>query len=214
MTCQRVCRRALEIVNPTDRQQALDYLQRELRNDAPADVEFVAAFTGRPLEREGNMSLFRFTASLGGQAVERYWVVSGQTEPNYYPHWELSPDDVHALHLGTRFMLVMGISSLPLNELPSDLDKNIASFIGSIAPSATVTEIRPVVAFQVEQHRYAVARVFLAGEDVYVFGLDCPPGVDRDVHLPPHVVFRRHLGRAIRLEMEDEARQERRNGAR
>ena len=40
-------------------------------------------------------------------------------------------------------------------------------------------------------------------ETVYVFGGDLPLGIYRQIHLPPQVVYRVHLGNVLRLEIED-----------
>lgn len=179
---------------------AIEYLREALRADAPTLVQFEASFAGTPLEGEGDMSVFTFAASIGGQPEARYWVVAGRTQPNHYPDWGLTPDQVYELHLGTRFMLVMEVSSLPEEKLPDELADRITAFIATVAPAEAVSDIRAAAAFRVEDATYAVCRARIADEEVYVLGLDCPPGIYREAHLPPHVVFRRHLGYLIRRE--------------
>ncbi len=84
-----------------------------------------------------------------------------------------------------------------------DLADQVRSFIGTVAPHEPVTDIEPAAAFSVEDEVYAVCRANIARESVYVMGLACPAGIYRDTHLPPHVVFRRHIGQLIRLESDN-----------
>lgn len=181
---------------------ALDYLKEALAQDAPQSLALETSYSGRPLEREGDMSVFSFQASIGGQPEDRYWVVAGQTSANHYPHWGLTPEQVYELHLGTRFMLVMEVSSVPIGELPGDFPQQIEDFIGSVAPGEPVSDIEPAAAFLVADEVYAICRASVAGETVYVLGMKAPPGIYRDTHLLPHVVFRLHIGRHIRREAE------------
>ncbi|NOT00798.1 MAG: hypothetical protein HOP29_09240 [Phycisphaerales bacterium] len=181
-------------------QQALAYLKTQLGDAVPSELTFEGEFDERPLEREGAVAVFSFTAAIGGHAVERYWVVAGETEPNYYPHWGLSPDDAYNLHVGTRFMLVVGVSTVALDKLPPDALDRVTVFIGSAVPGAAVSGLAPAAAFQVEEQWHVVYRAKIGEEQAYVLGYDCPPGIYRDVNLPPHVVYRRHLGMLIRYE--------------
>ena len=179
---------------------AMDYLKKALSQDAPRNIVLEGNFPGRPLEREGEMSVFSFETSIGGQPADRYWVVAGQTPANHYPHWGLTHEQVYELHLGTRFMLVMEVSSVPVGELPPDLPRQIQDFIGSVAPGETVSDIEPAAAFLVGDDVYAICRARISEEPVYVLGMKAPPGIYRDTQLPPHVVFRLHIGKHIRRE--------------
>jgi hypothetical protein len=62
-----------------------------------------------------------------------------------------------------------------------------------------------VAAFAAEGAVHAVCRVTVADEEVYVVTADAPPGIYRQTHLPPHVVYRLHLGKLIRAEREEPA---------
>jgi hypothetical protein len=176
------------------------YLADILGDDAPESLEHDATYLGQPLENEGDMSVFSFNASVGGDDEASYFVVAGQTEPNYYPSWGLSPEQMYDLHLGTRFMLVMEVSAVPAESLPDDLADQVRAFIGTVAPGYDPTEIRAMAAFNVAGEIFAVCSARIDEEEVYVFCLASPPGIYRDVHLPPQVVFRLHMGQLIRRE--------------
>ncbi len=195
----------------THEQQARDFLTQQLQTNAPKEITHVASFAGEPLENEGDMSLFRFNARIGNDEQAEYWVVSGQTQPNYYPDWDLPADDVYSLHLGTRFMLVMEIAIVHDVDVTKEQRAAITTFIETVAPGETVAELATAAIFRAGDDLLGVFRATIAGENVYILGLDCPPGIYRDVHLPPHVILRRHLGKLIRIEAEQDAAPSRRN---
>ena len=79
--------------------------------------------------------IYLFDADLAGTGPVDYYVVVGLTEPNYYPAGGLEADDAFVLHLGTRFMLVMGIG-LAGDERLKDYDAvaDTRQIVGSVAP--------------------------------------------------------------------------------
>jgi hypothetical protein len=188
----------------THEQLAREYLNREFGTDAPDQLRPIATYNQRPLEGEGAVSVFSFTAARGGNSPESFYVIAGETEPNYYPDWGLSPEDLYNVHLGTRFMLVLDVTQLPLEELAPSLESEIALLLAGVAPGEPIAEFRPVAAFCMEGQRHAVCRLRLADEELYVLGGDLPLGIYRRIDLPPRVVYRLHLGKVIRMEEEEE----------
>jgi hypothetical protein len=186
-------------------QHALAYLREQLGSDAPTVLKFAARFDQTALEREGPMSVFAFDASVGGNPSQACYVVSGRTVPNYYPAYGLPPEEIYHVHLGTRFMLVVGVGQLPLTELPASLEQEFTDQIARIAPGEPLREFRPVTAFQFSEEgqtqRHAVCRLRIAEEEVYLIGGDLPLGIYRTVELPPHIVYRLHLGNVIQQEI-------------
>lgn len=183
---------------------AREYLSRELGDAAPDTLVHLARFSEGALEGEDDMSVFSFSASLGGNPPESFHVVAGQTVPNYYPGWNLSPEEIYTLHLGTRFMLVMEIQQAPLERLPASLEADVADQLTRVAPAEPLSAFRPVAAFQLEDQLHAVCRLRIAHEEVYLLAGDLPLGIYRRIDLPPHVVYRLHLGTIIRREATDE----------
>lgn len=91
------------------REQARTYLRRELRDLAPADLHLVGCFDEAPLEGEGRAAVFTIelpAAGAGGWEPCHY-VIAGQTEPDYFTRYGLTPDEAYSFHIGGRFMLVM-----------------------------------------------------------------------------------------------------------
>lgn len=187
----------------THEQMARDYLAREFGADPPAALHPVASYDEHPLETEGAVTVFSFTAARGGNPPEAYYVVAGETEPNYYPQWGLAPDDLYSVHLGTRFMLVLEVTQLLPEELPP-MEAEIAQLLDSVAPGEPIDDFRPVAGFSLEGQRHVVCRLRLGGEELYVLGGDLPLGIYRRVDLPPHVIYRLHLGKVIRMEEGEE----------
>lgn len=181
-------------------QMALDYLRAVLRDDAPQRVVPVATFDEAPLEGEGKATVFAFNASLGGNPEEPFYVVAGQTVANYYPQWGLDADQIYSVHLGTRFMLVVEVRQLDLEQVPPTLERDVLEALAGVLPGETVSDVKPVMAFTAEDQTHVVCRAHVAGEDVYVMAADLPPGIYREIHLPPHVVYRWHLGSVVRME--------------
>ncbi|MBI4581184.1 MAG: hypothetical protein HY718_15890 [Planctomycetes bacterium] len=185
------------------KQMALDFLAGELGRDAPRDLTAAATFDEHPLEKEGCVTVFAFDASIGGNPVEPFYVVAGETSTNYYPQWGLDPEQIYDVHLGTRFMLVVEVQQLPLAELPPTLESDARDRLAGVVPGAPVAEFRPVAAFVAEGHKHAVCRARIADEEVHVLAGDLPLGIYRLINLPPHVVYRLHLGNIIRMERDD-----------
>lgn len=190
--------------------QARAYLAGQFGDRAPAALEHVAQFDGEPLEGEGATTLFRFNAAPDGGEPRRFWVAAGRTQPNYYPDCGLDAQDMYCLHLGTRFMLVIEVSQLPPDRVPANAEAWFKEFLARLAPGAVIESVDILAAFAVGEEIYAVARARVAGETIIVFGIDAPPGVCRETHLPPHILIRRHVGRLILREWEEERRKPRR----
>lgn len=189
---------------------AFDYLAQTLGARAPGVLTLKASYGGKPLEGEGRIALFAFEADLSAADSNLHWVAAGETTANYYPDWGLSADEMYSVHLGTRFMLVMGVSQLPPSAMPEQAEIRIAvdELFTRIAPGESVEIIEPAALFGVEDERHLVLRLRIANEEVYALTMDCPAGIYRDTHLAPQVVYRRHLGHLIRREMADAVERE------
>ena len=192
------------------RDYALAYLAEQLRSAAPPALVNPVLFPRSPLEGEGPTVLFGFTADRSGRGKERYHVFVGRTEPNYYPVFDLNAEEAFDLHLGTRFMLVMGVALLDESSAgPSpgrssarayDAAADARSIVDRVSPGAAIEDLTIAAMFDVDGEIHAVLRCRIAGEPVYIMGRDAPPGFSRRVDLPAQVVFRLHLGHVLRHE--------------
>lgn len=203
--------------NPDYKTAALAFLTQELGSRAPQSVGEPTPFDEQPLDGEGLSAVLSFDLPPANGVVcatdydPRHYVVVGETEPNYFPVYQFSPDEAYSVHLGTRFLLQMQARGLDLAAEPEGSREQMRAFIKGATPNATLESDELVSLFQVTNQHFAVYRLSLNGETVYFVGLDCPPGFYRLIDLPPQVVLRLHLGQLVRLEAqsgeEDETRE-------
>lgn len=188
------------------RESALDYLRQVLGDATPSSLVEIGRLKQSPLEGEGALTAFAFSAAVGGDETRQYVVVAGETEPNYYPAWNLSPDEYLRLHLGTRFMLVMQIAQVPHEDTFAAL-QDMRGQLGGAVPGQPIEPLSAAAAFALDDQRHLVARCRIGAEPVYLLGGDLPLGIYRQVDLPPHVIYRLHLGTILCMESDpvDEA---------
>lgn len=187
------------------RSLALSYLSAQLGAHAPAELGAARLFDASVLEGEGRVAVFEFDASPGGGERGAYFVVVGETEPNYFPRWTLTAEEQFRVHLGTRFMLVVGIGQARDEEWAGyEPLGDVERMAGQVAPGARVTEARAAAMFRAGEELHAVCRCRIGGEEVYALTRDAPPGFYRRCELPPHVVYRLHLGTLLERERDEE----------
>jgi hypothetical protein len=183
---------------------AREYLARELGPRAPARLLPEGRFDERPLEGEGATAIFSFDMQgrpgCAAEADARHYVAVGQTEPNYFPAYGLDPDEAYSLHIGTRFMLTMGVQRVEAELEPPQARQALRVFVARYAAGAELTGVELAGLFRCEEAYFAVYRLRLAGEELYCMGADCPPGFYRCTQYPPQMALRLHLGGVIRAE--------------
>lgn len=183
------------------RDAALAYLRQVLASRAPAQLGRHHVFETSPLEGEGPIALFEFELPSAANPHERYFVAVGQTEPNYYAALDLSPEDMFALHLGTRFMLVLGVALMPNPDHAGfDLEKAVRDLVWSIRHGEPIGDVTWAAAFDVEGQMHGVARCRVGQDPVYAFVADAPPGFSTQVDIAPQTAYRIHIGRALLAE--------------
>lgn len=181
--------------------RGLAFLREQLGEAAPPSLSYPVIFPRSPLEGDGPCVVFRFVADLGGGGPENYYLVTGQTEPNYYPAYGLDPDEAFSLHLGTRFMLVLGVAQRdPLPDDEYDPSRDARSIVDRVAPEASLEEVRVAALLDVDGSLHAVLRCRIGREEAYIMGREAPPGFSRRVDLPPLVAYRLHVGSVLRVE--------------
>lgn len=194
---------------PQWREFALAYLREQFGPHAPRELGEAAFFDGSVLEGDGRVVIMPFTAAPGGGESAEFWVVVGQTESNYYPRWGLSADDAFRVHVGTRFMLVLGVAQIDAGDY--DPRRDVARMLAQVAPGEAAESVSLAAMFAVGDQRHAVARVRVGGVEAYAMTADCPPGFSTRVDLAPHVAYRLHLGGLLLAEHDNERRAARRD---
>jgi len=179
---------------------ALEYLAAQLKDAAPKTVRSPVVFSNAPLEGDGPVVIFSFIMNRGGRGDEPHYVVVGQTESNYYPAYGLDADEAYSLHLGTRFMLVMGVAQAAQPAGDYDAFCDARAIADRVAPGTALEAVSVAATFDVDGQFHAVLSCRLAGERIYIMGRDSPTGFSRRVDLLPQVVYRLHIGHVLRSE--------------
>lgn len=180
---------------------ALEYLRDQLANDAPIALGKGKFFPNSPLEGEGFTVIFPFQSQRGAPADTNFYVAVGPSRNNYYPAYGLAMDEAYDLHLGTRFMLVMGIAlRSPVPDDDFEIQREARRVVDRIAPQAVIDDLELAASFDVDGQFHAVLRCKMAGRPVYIFAGDAPIGFSEKMSLPPAVAYRMQLGRVLRHE--------------
>ncbi len=182
------------------RDYALEYLRSQLGQAAPMELGEPAFLERSPLAGEGPLVVFPFRAALDGRHLEEYRVVVGCTEPNYYPAYNLSPEETLDLHLGTRFMLVLGVAQYRRADDAYDPMQDAQSIVARVAPGRPIEDLSIAAAFAVDEQVHTVLRCRIDGTPVYIMARDAPWGFCERADLPPQVAYRLHLGQVLRRE--------------
>lgn len=183
------------------RSYALHYLRDQLRADAPAVLGDAHLFPASPLDGEGAVFVFPFSARHGSALDHDYYVVVGRTEPNYYPAYGLTPQEAFELHLGTRFMLVLGVAQRPpAPEDDFDMNRDARLIVDRVAPGVPIEDLALVASFDVEGLLHAVLKCRIKDTDAYIMAASAPMGFCTRTDLPPQVAYRLHIGHALRRE--------------
>lgn len=184
---------------------ALVYLRDQLASDAPAALGKGRLFPNSPLEGEGFTVIFPFQSQRGIPGDTNFYVAVGPAHNNYYPAYGLSMDEAYDLHLGTRFMLVMGIAQRgPAPDDDFEIQREARRVVERIAPQAVTDDLELAASFDVDGQFHAVLRCRMAGRLVYIFAGDAPIGFSEKTSLPPPVAYRMHLGHVLRHEANPE----------
>jgi len=185
---------------PAWRDHALEYLRSQLGGAAPSELGEPAFLERSPLAGEGAMVVFPFRAAVDGRHEEEYRVVVGRTEPNYYPGYNLSLEETFDLHLGTRFMLVLGVAQYRCADDSYDPLEDARSIVARVAPGRPIEDLDIAAAFAVDDQVHTVLRCRIDGTPVYIMARDAPLGFNERTDLPPQVAYRLHLGQVLRRE--------------
>jgi hypothetical protein len=190
--------------------QAREYLAEQLGERAPRQVQLAAVYDEKPLAGEGRTALFSFRLEPANDVVAQqaavldYYAAVGDTESNFYPAYGFSADDAYSLHIGTRFMLGMGVTLVEAAEEPPHARDAIVGIVHDHLPDAVVGEAKLATLMRCQDQLFAVYRLNVDDEPVYYMGADLPPGFYRLTEHPPQVALRLHLGKVIRHEARSE----------
>lgn len=194
------------------RARALSYVRGQFGETAPEALREHRLFPMSPLDGDGATLIFRFEADRSGQGAMPYYVVVGQTETNYYDGTNLDFDEAFSLHLGTRFMLVLGVAQVKdepevmgPDDKPYDIERDARLIVNRVAPDAPIRDVTLAALFDVAGQRHAVIRASVSNQDVYIMGRDAPLGFSQRTDLPAPMAYRLHIGGVLRKEPNPES---------
>lgn len=191
---------------------AVAFVREHFGDSAPLTLGEHHLFPLSPLDGDGPTLVIRFDADRSGSGSQPYYVVVGQTEPNYYDGDKLSFEEAFSLHLGTRFMLVLGVAQVKNeketqgpDDKPYDVEKDARLIVDRVAPASPLTDVSLAALFDVGGERHAVIRARIADLEVYIMGRDAPFGFSLRTDLPAPLAYRLHIGGVLRTEPKPEA---------
>ena len=185
---------------------ALEYLREQLGERAPKSLTLAGSFEEEPLPGEGAVKLFIFDIEPSNAVAtcaagdRRHFVVVGATQPNYSPLFGMNSDDAYSLHIGTRFLLEVGVEKLAIEDEPAPFRAHMEHFVRGCNPAAEIGAAECVLLFRCDEQQFAVYRLEIARRPAYFIGGDLPPGFYELTEHPPQVALRLHLGKLIRAE--------------
>jgi hypothetical protein len=190
---------------------AVEYLQLQLGEHAPRYLTHELSIHERPLEGEGAVEVFSFPFDPAGKegcgpGEMRFFVVVGATEPNYFPGYGLQPDEAYSMHIGTRFMLEMGISRIDSTQEDAIDHELMRELVRGTNPTATLEHEELVARFRCVEQTFAIYRLRISGLSAMLICGDITPGYYSLTDYPPQVTLRLHLGNLIRQEAREEQR--------
>lgn len=184
---------------------AVDYLLQHLGERGPRYLRLEQEFVESPLEGEGPTALFSFDLEPGDAAEcaavpRRHYVAAGATQPNFFPAYGMTPDDAYSLHVGTRFMLELGIQKIDDSFEPPGARAAMRKVVAQHAPGTPIADEQLAALFKCDDSYFAVYRVRIGDLERYFMGADCPHGFYDMTEHPPQAALRLHLGKLIRRE--------------
>lgn len=184
------------------------FLAAQFGPRAPGELTIALIVEENPLEGEGRTAIFRFDLEPGPGAAKSpgcatadrgHYVAVGATTPNYFPAYDLPPDDAYSFHIGTRFMLEMEIQRVDSGLEPPGARDGLRRFLTARGLALDTAEELAAL-FRCEDDYFAVYRVSIGGVGYYFMGADCPAGFHAMTRHPPQAALRLHLGKLIRRE--------------
>lgn len=177
------------------RTKAVKVLKEDFDPDASYSLNLERTFEKHPLLEEHQLSaLFSFHPTPD----DRFFVVVGSALPMIYPDYDLTPDDLWAVHIGMEYFIKLGVAEDP--------DRKSPKFLAYLKMVSTV--------FQEQLYIYKpdtvkIEKVYLLNEQRHVVGSatfedkkyswivgDIPHFVYKK-ELPPQITWSLHMGRIL-----------------
>jgi hypothetical protein len=177
------------------KQKAIDQLKEEFDPDLDYDLKLVQTFENHPLKDPGVAVLFSFHPHPGQN--DQFFIFQGNALPMIYPDWNLTPEELWALDIGTEYFLNMGVTE----EKPE-----LSKLLAYVKMVATVFQEQLYITlngppkiekvYSLADQRHVVGRTTF-DEKVYSWIVGDIPHFVYKKDLPPQAIWSLHMGRIL-----------------
>jgi hypothetical protein len=175
--------------------KALDVLREDFDPDLDCELKLEQTFEKHPLKEENQLTaLFSFQPNND----ERFFVFVGDVLPMIYPDYDLSAEDLWAVHIGMEYFIKMGVAEDP--------DRKSPKFLAYLKMVSTVFQEQLYI-FKPDSVK--IEKVYILNNQRHVVGYaafedkkyswivgDIPHFVYKK-ELPPQIIWSLHMGRIL-----------------
>lgn len=177
-------------------QEAVNFLKKEFHPDLDYQLKLESTFQRHPLKGEIQTSLFSFNVDTG--EPQHFYIFTGDTAPMIYPEWDLTQDELWAVHLGTEYFIEQGVtedSERKPHMLLTYL-KMVATLFQEQLYIMKTDSVKIEKVYKFNDQRHVVGHAeFNEKKYSWIVGDITHFVYKKD--LPPHVIWALHMGRIL-----------------
>ena len=177
------------------RQQAHQVLQEDFDPHGTYELTLEKTFEKHPLLDEHKLSAI---FSLHPNPDDRLFVVVGSALPMIYPDYDLTSDDLWAVHVGMEYFIKMGVHEDPDRKSPKFLAylKMVSTVFQEQLYIYKPDSVKIEQVYMLKEQRHVVGNAtFEEKEYSWIVG-DIPHFVYKK-KLPPQITWSLHMGRIL-----------------
>lgn len=177
-------------------QQALTVLKEDFDPNIDYDLHLERTFTSHPFHEQTVTALFSFTPYPGKE--EKFYVFAGSSVPMIYPSYDLTTDELWAVHIGLEYFIKMGVTE--------ETERNFTRLLTYVKMVSTVFQeqlyitlnstpkVEKIYVLQDQKHVIGKATF---DEKVYSWIVGDIPHFVYKKDLPPQIIWALHMGRIL-----------------
>jgi hypothetical protein len=177
------------------KQKAIDVVHEDFNPDLKCEMHLEKTFEKHPLKEGEQLSaLFSFEP----QPKEKFFVFVGNVLPMIYPDYDLSPDDLWAVHIGMEYFIKMGVTEDPDRKSPKFLAylKMVSTVFQEQLYIYKPDSVKIDKVYMIHDQRHVVGHATFEGKTYSWIVGDIPHFVYKK-DLPPQVIWALHMGRIL-----------------
>jgi hypothetical protein len=175
--------------------KALQVVREDLDPEFNGKLKLEQTFDKHPLKEEpGSSAVFSFSPN----DQDRFFVIAGNVMPMIYPDYDLSPEDLWAMHIGMEYFIETGVQE--------DTDRKSPKFLAYLKMVSTVFQTQLYIfkpdtvkiekVYQLNEQRHVVGYATFEGKTYSWIVGDIPHFVYKK-ELPPQIIWALHMGRIL-----------------